>query len=713
MDKDILDQAKDDFKRCHDAEAAQRKMSEECLKFGILGEQWPESVKTQRENDGRPCLTINRLPVFQKQVTNDARMNRAAIHVKPVGSGGGQKTARIQTDLIRNIWTQSRGEVAEDTALDFASAMGFGYMRVAVDYTCNDVFDQDIMVERVANPFSIYADPDSTSATSDDWNLAFETDWYTKTKFEAKGWKWSDLDLAGFETGETEPKWFDGTTKRLMVAARWSRSEVPTELLRLVQPMPDGRPLPGSEKIMQADEFEKIADILSSQGYKVAGTRETRTYKVKRHILTGKNVLETTDWLGKYIPLVPMYGEEWNIAGRRYFFGLFNRAMDPQRMFNYWRTASTELVALAPKAPFVGAVGAFTTDAAKWQTANVKSHAYIEYDPVMGEAPPQRQPFAGVPAGALQEALNASDDIKSTMGLFDASVGARSNETSGKAINARKVEGEVATFNFTDNRNRCVEHIGRIIVDLIPQVYNTARIMRAIREDGSTYDVPINQPVMPQQQQAPGEQQQYSPAEQEIEGVTEIFDLTTGKYDVVVTAGPSFTTRREESAEQMMEFIRVFPQSAPLIGDLLAKNLDWPGAEQVAERLKSMLPPQAAGQVQPIVQQMQQALQQQGQQAQQLAQQVKELQMRLNDKSVENDIRRSEAETKRIDVIVTAAEKGIILTQDASGTLSVERILPPQQPMQPNGGASEGREGMQGGGRMPMQGMPMQDGMGT
>jgi hypothetical protein len=703
MDKDILDQAKDDFKRCHDAESSQRKMSEECLKFGILGEQWPETVKAEREREGRPCLTINRLPIFQKQVTNDARMNRAAIHVKPVGDGANQATARIQTDLIRNIWTQSKAEVAEDTALDFASAMGFGYMRVAVDYTCNDSFDQDILIERVANPFSIYGDPDSTSATSEDWNIAFETDWYSKSRFEAKGWKWSDLDLSSFESdGTDEPKWKDG--KRVRVAARWTRNEVPTELVRVAMVDAQGQPIRQSEKIMQADEMEKIQDLLSAQGYQVVGTRPTKTYKVKQHIVTGKSVLETNDWQGKYIPIVPMYGEEWNIAGRRYFFGLFNRSMDPQRMFNYWRTASTELVALAPKAPYVGAVGAFSTDAAKWATANVKSHAYVEYDPVPGEPPPQRQAFAGVPAGALQEAMNASDDIKSTMGLFDASIGARSNETSGRAINARKIEGEVATFNFTDNRNRCVEHVGRVVVDLIPQVYNVARILRGIKEDGSTYDVPVNQPVTVQQAPDMGGQEQYQPAEETIEGITQLFDLTVGKYDVVVSAGPSFTTRREETSEQMMEFIRVFPQAAPLIGDLLAKNLDWPGAEQVAERLKAMLPPQAAGQVPPIVQQLQQMLQQQDAQAKeaigQLQQQIAELQKQVEDKRIENKLKEFDAETKRIGVVVGAAEKGIVLSRDANGDFQVQPIVP-QMPMQ-GGPMSEG---------MPMQGGEMPMGM--
>lgn len=670
MDKDILDQAKDDFKRCHDAESSQRKMSQEDLEFGILGKQWPEEVKTQRELEGRPCLTINRMPAFLKQVTNDSRLNRPSIHVKPVGSGASQTTARIQNDLIRNIWTTSRGDVCADTALDFAAAMGFGYMRVAVDYSCNDAFDQDIMLERVSNPFSVYGDPDSTSATSDDWNLSFVSEWYSKSKFKAKGWKWSDIKPSSFEDDGKDELWYDG--ERVRVAEYWVRSEADTELVKLS----DG-------KIMQADEVEKIKDLLAAQGITIDGTRPTKTYKVKQHIISGQDVLETNDWLGKYIPIVPMYGEEWNINGRRFFIGLFNRAKDPQRMFNYWRTASTELVALAPKAPFVGAVGAFSTDAAKWGTANVKSHAYIEYDPVANEPPPQRQAFAGVPAGALQEAMNASDDMKSIMGLFDASLGAKSNETSGKAIIARQREGDTSTFNFIDNRNRCVEHVGRIIVDLIPQVYSVARIMRAMKEDGSTYDVPVNQPVVPQQGEKPDDPPKYQPTPEHVEGMTQIFDLTVGKYDVVVEAGPSFTTRREETAEQMMEFIRVFPQAAPIIGDLLAKNLDWPGAEQVAERLRAMLPPQAAGQIPPIVQQLQQALQQQGAELQ-------KLQKMVEDKMAENEIKRMEADTKRLQTLVTAAEKGIVVTPGANGGFMVQPMLPPQ-PMQ-----QMGEPGMQG-----------------
>ena len=293
-------------------------------------------------------------------------------------------------------------------------------------------------------------------------------------------------------------------------------------------------------------------------------------------------------------------------------------------MFNYWRTASTELVALAPKTPFIGPTGSFNTDQDKWETANVKTHAYIEYD---GPTPPQRQPFAGPPAGALQEAMNAQDDMKSIMGLYDASLGAKSNETSGRAIMARQREGDVSTFNFIDNLSRAIRHAGRILVDMIPKVYSTERVIRVIKEDGSNRSVPINQEYNPQQ---------YMEADaddsQDMQALVKMHDLTAGKYDILCEAGPSFTTKREEAALQMTEFIRAFPPAAQLIGDLVAKNMDWPGADDIAKRLKAMLPPQLQGQnpqVQAIQQQMQMMDAQARQAVGQMQGQIAELQQQL------------------------------------------------------------------------------------
>lgn len=698
MDKDILKDAQEEFKCCVDAESDQRKESLDDLEFAKLGKQWPDDVKSNRDRDGRPCLTINRLPAFIKQVTNDARQTRPSIVTKPVGDGADKDTSRILNDLIRNIEIVSSADIAYDTALEFAVTMGLGYVIVRTDYTCDDAFDQDIQIERVSNPFSVYGDYESKSATSDDWNRAFVTDMYTKDAFERK---WPDAKSSGFdaEGDETRALWF--SDKAVRVAEWWKREEVQAKLLQLT----DG-------SVMREEEYLKIRDLLEIQGISVKGTRPTRSYKVTQRLITGDEVLETNEWAGKYIPIIPMYGDEVNVNGKRYFQSLVRFAKDPQRMFNYWRTAATELVALAPKAPWVGAVGAFTTDAAKWASANTTNHQHLEYDPVPNEPPPQRQAFAGVPAGALQEAMNASDDMKNIMGLHDASMGAQSNETSGKAIMARQREGDVSTFNFIDNRNRCVEHIGRIVVDLIPKIYTVPRIVRCIKEDGSSYSVPVNQPAMPAQQAQPqpGQRQgepelNYEPAQEHIEGVTKLFDLTSGKYDVSVQAGPSYTSKRQESADQMMEFIRVFPNAAPVVGDLLAKNLDWPGAEDVAERLRAMLPPPAQGQ-NPQLMQMQQQMQQMDQQAREAIGQLrKELEAAKADKDIERSklaIDAFEAETKRMQVIGDQRLAAAASAQQASADLMAQQAPPGQpaaQDQPPPGGFSlTGQQGIEGNG---------------
>ena len=665
MEKDRLDDDKEAFKLVVDAESRQRKESLEALKFSRMGDQWPEDVRAQREKEGRPCLTINRHPSFAKQVLNDARQNRPAISVHPV-DGGDKETANIYNGLIRNIQNVSRADIAYDTGLESAVYGGVGYILVRHDYTYEDSFDQDILIERVGNPFSVYGDPRSKEADSSDWNSAFVTEMLSKAEFKRR---WPKADALGWNAegqDEATQLWFQDES--IQIAERWFRDEVKTKLVKL-----------SNGSIMFEDEYLENLDLWEVQGITVEGDRETKTYKVGQRIITGCDILEENEWRGKYIPIVPIYGEEVNIEGRRHFHGLFRHAMDVQRMLNYWRTASTEQVALASRMPWIGAKGAFATDSTKWQQANSATLPYVEYDPVPGEPPPQRQPFPGVPPGALQEALNASDDMKSILGIYDASLGARSNETSGRAIMARQREGDVSTFNFMDNLNRAIEHLGRILVDLIPKVYTKERIIRCINEDGSTYAVPVNQPVMPVQdaQQTPGQPpQQFQPVPPEAQqdpqtaALVKFFDLTSGKYDVTVAAGPSFTSRREESAEQMMEFIRVFPQAAPLIGDLLAKNLDWPGADEVAARLKAMLPPQANGQINQVVQQLQQQLQQQGQAAGQkvgeLSQQVEQLKLANANKqgelvlrNRELDIQEQQAATDRMKTIadIQNAEK--------------------------------------------------------
>ena len=549
-DERILAQARADFARAREAGREDRQAAAEDLRFARLGEQWPEAIRRAREQEGRPCLTLNRLPAFIRQVVNEARQNRPAISCHPVDSAADPATAEVLNGLIRNIEQSSDADVAYDTALDFAVTCGFGVLRIVARPSEGGSEDLDLAIERVADPFSVWGDPDSLAADSSDWDVAFVTRQMDRRAFAAR---WPQAEAVDFE--EEDPAGAGGPRReaggQVRLVEFWRREAVERSLITLSD---------GQE--MEAEVFEARRPFLEAAGLAPVGPPRTAPgVRVVQRILSGAAVLETVDWPGRFIPLVPVYGEEIRVDGRRRLRGLVRDARDAQRMFNYWRTTSTELVALAPKAPFIGRKGAFDTDQAKWASANSQTHAFIEYD---GPEPPQRQPFAGVPAGALQEALNAADDLKSIMGLHDASLGARSNETSGKAILARQREGDVSTFHYIDNLSRAIRHAGRVLIDLIPRVYSTQRMVRILGPDGA--------PALVQVNGAEG-------------GGGRVFDLGVGRYDLTVRAGPSFASRREEAASQMIELIRAYPPAAPLIGDLLARNLDWPGADEVARRL--------------------------------------------------------------------------------------------------------------------------------
>ncbi|TGV26343.1 portal protein [Mesorhizobium sp. M4B.F.Ca.ET.143.01.1.1] len=592
-DDDILKAAKDAFQDCLDAENLNRTTALEDITFARLGEQWPSDVVRQRQIDGRPCLTVNKLPTFIRQVVNDARQNKPSIKVHAADSGADPETADVINGLIRNIEYTSNADTAYDTATECAVTGGFGYIRVGMDYSYDDAFDMDICIKRVSNPFSVYGDPNSREADSSDWDKAFVVDRLTKEQFKAQWGDKAQVDWDDTSWQSCGEAWRDGET--VTVAEYWTREDIERPIVLLSD---------GSVHDKEDLETPEFQTLLSANVVQIAGERVSKSCKVTQRFMTGAEILETREWPGRYIPIIPVYGDEFDVEGKRYFRSLIHNAIDAQRMFNYWRTASTELVALAPKVPFIGEEGAFDVDQDRWQTANTKSHAYLEYS--KGKQPPQRQPLdMGTAAGALQEALNASDDIKSIIGLYDASLGARSNETSGRAIMARQREGDVSTFHFIDNMARAIRHTGRILIDLIPKVYSGQRVIRVIGEDGEQQAKPINQPY-PAQNPETG-QPMVDPETQQA--IMAMHDLTAGKYDLTVTTGPSFTSRREEAAAQMTEMIRAFPESAPIVGPELAKNLDWPGADKIAEKMEAMasgkLPEQAQQQMQQLQVQVQ------------------------------------------------------------------------------------------------------------
>lgn len=642
--KDIVAEAKKAFRYAEESEKDNRDAALDDVRFARLEEQWPQNIVTQRQKEGRPCLTISKMAAFIRQVVNDARQNKPSIKVHPVDSGADAETAKILDGLIRNIEYTSSADVAYDTATECAVTGGFGYLRVGTDYAHEDTFDMDLTIDRVSNPFSVYGDPRSTAADSSDWNSAFVVEVIPKDLFEDKYNDAEAIDWSN-EVYKVNDPWF--TEDSVMVAEWWTREEYQKQILQL-----------SNGVVISQESFAAQRDLLTAMGITVVKQRTTLCYRTKQRTLTGADLIEERAWPGQYIPIIPVYGDEVDVQGKRYLRSLIRSAKDAQRMFNYWRTTTTELIALAPKTPFIGPKGAFKTDNAKWTTANTQSHSYIEFD---GQAMPQRQPFVGVPAGALQEALNASDDMKAIMGLYDASLGARSNETSGRAILARQKEGDVSTFHFQDNMTRAIRHVGRILLDLIPFVYDKARILRVIGEDGTQSTAPINQP-------APVMDQQGQPQVDAMgQAITRVYDLTKGKYDLTVSAGPSYTTRRQEAAAEMTEMVRSFPNAAPVIGDLIAKNLDWPGADEIAERLKAINPIfQKQGQgIPPEVQQQMQAG----------IQKIQELEQENAQLKAANELKAAELSLKQREADIKAFE-----AQTDQFRAETERAQPPPPP---------------------------------
>lgn len=586
----IIKDALERFEESQDGSSFNRNDAYEDIKFSRLGEQWPEDIKKVRQAEGRPCLTINKLPAFVRQVVNESRQNKPGIKVSPVDNGADVETAEVIGGLIRSVERGSNAEIAYDTAIDHAVSGGFGFFRIAIDYCHPDSFNLEARIERVPNPLMVHWDVNSTQFDASDWEYGFISDFVTKDQFKLRYPKAETVSFEG-DTRDATSYWLQDD--KIRIAEYWLRSEKKRNLLMLAGP--DGQPMTIREDQLpivaknffqsggidlggQVKDDEIAAAFMQARQLQETRRREVTYYEVKRRIISGVEVLSEDPWPGETIPICPVWGEEVYLDGRRHFRSLIRDAKDPQTMFNFWRSASTELVALAPRAPWVGPKGFVPKgDEAKWQTANTRSHAYLEYDASSGNAP-QRQPFAGVPAGAIQEGLNASDDMKAIIGIYDSSLGARSNETSGRAIMARQREADVSNFHFIDNLSRAIRYAGRVLVEIIPAVYGPRQTIRILGEDQKEKVVHLVQQDGGSQQ--PG-----------IDGEKALYNLSVGQYDVTVSTGPSYATQREETKETLIEIMRQVPGAAQYIGDILLENMDFPGADKVAKRLQMLLPP--------------------------------------------------------------------------------------------------------------------------
>ncbi len=530
--------------------------------------QWPSNIKALRQFEGRPCLTINTLPTMLHQVTNDLRQNKPSIKVHPVDDEADVDTAKVYQGLIRHIEYSSNADVAYITAAASAAACGQGYFELITDYESEDSFDQCIKFRRIQNPFTVYMGHHTEPDGSDQMRCIITQDMpIEQFRQEYPDANASASFIGGM--GDRAAGWISEQTVRV---ARYFRVECkPATLCRLSTGetgFKDGlpKPLPPGVTITQERKSER---------------RKVMVYK-----LTANEILEQTEIACNWIPVFPVYGDELDINGRVYRSGLVRHAKDPARMYNFWMTNATEEVALRPKTPYIGAEGQFE-DHPEWGTANNKSYSYLEYKPVSLDGvlvpPPQRQPMADIPSGMLAMCAHARDDVKATMGLFDASLGARGTATSGKQELAQQREGDTANYHYADNLKRVMRHAGRCLLWMIPRYYDTPRVVRILGEDEQPEHVKINEPYEKSRNTETGEVEMA------------MHDLNAGQYDVTVATGPSYNTLRQEAAESMVSFGQSWPKLMDIAGDKVVKAMDWPGAEEIAERIARTIPPEIRG----------------------------------------------------------------------------------------------------------------------
>lgn len=551
--EEYLDDLRQTYELDLEADDDNRRAAMEDKKF-VAGEQWEPQVLQQRA--GLPCLVINTVPQFTAQLVGDWRENRNSVKVIPSETGD-KEVADVRSDLIRAIETKCRATRTYDNAFESAIQCGDGAFRIAVQYSNEDVFDQEISINPIDDALSVVWDRLSVDPTGRDATHCFVDDVIPKKEF-AKNWP------------EADPSTLNNGTQKAMVAKGW----IETGTVRVTEHwrMIERKRLLGlfSDGSIHVIEGEKLDELYEKHGQPVK-TRLAPCRYAQMHLVTGYKILAGPyEYKLNRLPIIRISGRTVSVGERRVRYGLVRFMKDAVRLRNFWRSVAAEQLGYAPKAQWIANEKAVEGREDSFRKAHKTRDplVVVNDDAVIGQDiqrvdPPQMQ------MALLNEAQINSQDMKDVTGIHDASLGIKSNETSGRAIMARQREGDVASLTYYDNGNAAILEAGDVINQLIPQIYDGTRIVRVIGEDEATKLVKINDPMDPE-----------SP------------DLSVGTYDVAITTGASYTTRRVEAAQAMMEAIQVFPELMSIAGDIVVKAQDWPGAEDLAERLRKTIPPQ-------------------------------------------------------------------------------------------------------------------------
>jgi hypothetical protein len=556
------------FQEAVQAESEIRKEAEVDVQFRA-GRQWDDTIKAEREAEGKPALSFPKSHIFIQSVANESRQNKPGAKVNPISGGATVDTANVLNGIYRHVQYRSKADSAADQALDNSTGSSFGIIRAVTEYSNAKTFDQDIRIMSVVDPFAVYGVIIAT-ALKQEVRHAFVISTITKSEYERKyGPKDHGVDWEATEWTECKD-WLQGENVR--VAEYWYIVDV-KKTLRVYEG-PDGELMPA---YVGDKGYDPTLPYLTDPEGKVL-EREVDIPTVKFCTMDGTRILpkSETTWAGDCIPIWAVLGQVVVVKGKVHIFSLIRWIRDAQCLINLYKSAIAEKIGLANKVPYIGYTGQFTDP--KWQDANVKNYAFLEANPVTVAgtlAPlPQRQQLEEQIAALSAAVLQEMEDLKSGMGIYDASLGSRGNETSGVGIERRQRQSNVTNYHFGDNLVNTLWEMASALLLVIPKIYDRpGRQVRIVGEDLQQSVVKVNAKY---QDPKTGKERHYP--------------LDVGEYDVVVTIGPSHATARLEGAETLQAFFAAAPAAVPLLGDLWVGSLDYPWAQEAARRLKAAAP---------------------------------------------------------------------------------------------------------------------------
>lgn len=639
----IINEARRRFDRCSEWEAIARQRFLEDLRFANgdadNGYQWPNAIRNSRDTQARPCLTMNLVNQHNKMISNQARKNKSSVKYIGMGNGATQESANVFRDIQKHIENQSQAQVAYTIARDFAISGGIGWWRITTDYVDNDSMDQEIFIRPVNDPLSVYMDPDIELKNGHDAKFAFVFDDMVKEDFdEAYPEYQGKIGTQPLGMGTVSTDWVSKGKIRVCEYFRKVRKDDQAVSIVYNGQRHNVRMRHLTKIVKDADKRKYILDLPTTR------IRSVKDWVVEWKLIAGTEVIDETEWMGKYIPLIRVIGEETVIEGVLDRKGHTRWMKDAQRMYNYFASAAVEYSALQTKAPWVAPVDAIEEHEEAWNTANTKNPSVLPYNHVDSEgqpipAPSRTEPPTASPA-YLQGMETAKEQVMMTSGQFQNQMGMEGNERTGRAIKARQEQSDTAVFHFQDNYEDALISTGIQLIDLVPKIYDTKRILHIISDDGVDYDLEID----------PTLREGYlEHIRHDGEVVKRIFNPAIGKYDIAATVGPAYGSKREETAEALTLILTQAPALTGIIGDLLLNSLDFDKAQEAAARLRRMVPPMALGkgptaneqQLMAQVQALQQALQKS------MHIQAKD-QLKVVGKDQLRDIEAYDAETKRM-----------------------------------------------------------------